>query len=78
MTTFCFNCKTQAEYTVKSTVDYLKIDDVGIIVPQSHAFCSLCGKEVYPDEIVDQNTDRANYLYREGMKEMQIAKNSQQ
>lgn len=70
MMTFCFNCKTQTEYTVKPTVDYLTIDGIGIIVPQSHACCSLCGKEVYPDEIVDRNTDRANDLYREAMKEM--------
>lgn len=74
MTTFCFNCKKQAEYTVKSTVDRLTIDGFMMITTQLHAFCSLCGKEVYPDEIVDQNTDKVNDLYREGRKKLRRTK----
>ena len=64
MKTYCFNCSRWEEYKIVTQMECLDFKGTKVFVEQKHAFCSSCKTEIFPDDIVDENTNNAHDAYR--------------
>lgn len=65
MKCYCWECAKENEYTTKQAEEKMTIKGYTFTVMQEHAYCAICGADLYPDEVEDGNTERANDAYRE-------------
>ena len=63
MTWFCKNCNKPVSYGVVLRSESCEIGGCQITVPQKHAYCLACGYELYPDDLMDENTYVAHHAY---------------
>ncbi len=64
MSWLCRNCQRKVEYQIKSVEESVEFGDVTVNVLQKHAYCPSCGAELYPDDLMDENTEAAHEAYR--------------
>ena len=67
MKTYCFNCCQPHEYSRTRMSEEETINGVTFSALQWHCYCQNCGKEVFPDQETDENTDIAHDAYRKAM-----------
>ena len=63
MSWLCRNCQRKVEYQIKSIEESIDFGNVTVNVVQKHAYCPSCGAELYPDDLMDENTDAAHEAY---------------
>ena len=73
MKTYCFNCSRWEEYNIVTQMECLDFKGTEVFVEQKHAFCSNCKMEIFPDEIVDENTNNAHDAYRSAIGSITVA-----
>lgn len=73
MKTYCFNCSQWEEYNIVTQMERLDFKGIEVLVEQKHAFCSNCKEELFPDEIVDENTNNAHDAYRSAIGSITVA-----
>ncbi|MBR3742686.1 MAG: hypothetical protein IKN04_19895 [Clostridia bacterium] len=64
MKAFCRTCETIVEYREVSQQETLLVEGIEISVVQKHAFCTVCGEEIFPDALMKQNIENAHEAYR--------------
>lgn len=64
---YCEHCNKTVHYSVKSSNDSITVRESTFNVDQDHAFCAVCGAEIYPSAIDDKNIERAHNAYRESI-----------
>ncbi len=62
--TYCHNCKKHVDYTVRECTEDFELDGYRFSAVQRHAFCPLCGEELFPDEIADFSTEQVHEAFR--------------
>lgn len=61
---YCEYCKRKVEYCVsEEQLESMKIEDIEFECIQKHAYCRLCGEEIWPGEIFDFNVKNAHIAY---------------
>ena len=64
MKAFCRTCGTAVDYRVVSQKETLPVEGLEITAAQAHAFCTVCGEELFPDALMKQNIENAHEAYR--------------
>lgn len=73
MKAYCFNCKQFFDTVSHREKEKLIIKGVEVEVFQTHTFCPVCGEDISPDEIVDENIMIAHEAYREALGSIRIS-----
>ena len=63
-TAICIACGCKTTYTLKSTLEELTVRGVTFQYVEHSAYCTQCGKEVYVEEVNDENVQSREDSYR--------------
>lgn len=64
MKTYCEHCESDVSYRVEERVESVGVRDKNVDAVQYHAFCNVCGDEVYPNDLFNDNIDLAHDAFR--------------
>ena len=60
----CRKCQANVECRIEEKAEAILVDGIWITVNQKHAYCPVCGEELFPDQLMDENTLVAHEAYR--------------
>ena len=64
MPAYCENCGLIDLYTIGPEVmESMDIDGIKFECLQRHAYCAKCSREIWPNDMADENTNNAHLAY---------------